>query len=137
MTSGANSHKYSFDETGAVVDFEGINCESISRSGGPVQHAKAHREKVVRDQKKMHDSIPSSHSPDDLSARRRKQNRKSTNSTTRGRREQTRLMEQLNTAVVVQTHSLERVQEKLNKQIAQEEQKLDLVRTMSPSTSRR
>lgn len=97
--------------------------ETILRQGGPSKLVKARQELAKQVEKRKYDAVLYKHCGD-ARAKRRAQNRKSSKSTSEGRKAQTRTMEEISTVGAIQEHSLLVVNAHLEREISYAEKEL-------------
>lgn len=120
--------KFTFDETDSVSMVGEISAEAVIENGGPQSHTWKISKGVIDSEKKKYDRRDEAITQDDLKERRKAQNRKSTQATSEGRKEQTRLMADLNIAGCIQEHSLIRRAHFLDKEIEKASKRLKQMR---------
>lgn len=130
-----DTKKYSFDSVHAVTQVGDLSTEKVSQLGGPLRHAHMLQERAVDEERKRQSLATSPEKADDSKARRRAQNRRAASSSSKGRKAQTKALEELNSAICVQKHSLKRVEDELDKQLSHAKTKLELLRCLRGSRS--
>lgn len=122
--ASSSKFKFSFDHTDSVTRVGSVSAEAANRSGGPIEHATLCAEVAKKREQKRFDVMESTPAKQDSRSRRQAQNRKSSRSTSAGRKAYTAAIRDVNVGVAVQLHSLERTDEELDKEIKQAEVKL-------------
>lgn len=117
MSPPARAKKYTFDATKSVSQVGSISTEAMIPSGGPIEHANVQKERAAQAEKERYDRSGRKLKNKDLSLRRREQNRKSSKSVSEGQRTFSRVVQEMNVAIVVQDHSLRRTNDRLDEQI--------------------
>lgn len=105
-----------------------ISSELVVQTGGPIEHAMICGEVAKKCEKRRYDAKASPSGNQNSKSRRRAQNRKSSKSTSEGRKTHTAAMVELNFAVTVQDYSLTRTMGILDEQIKKAELELDQLR---------
>lgn len=118
---------YTFDQASSVIRVGQLSTESVLCSGGPLQLARAHQEVAKKSEKAKYDARENARKIDPT-AKRRAQNRKSSKSSSEGRKAQIKALEQMNAAAQIQEFSLFSVRLQLERDILCAERELKRIR---------